>query len=130
MMERYHISLVEDGNSWGVLDMEADRVMRLHTIVSRLNHHNLELSECHNRLSVFEEEMKLANKEIRQLTTDRNNLTARVTALEEALQHIADGNLSPCITFARLILEGKSLEDAHHAQAALWGDYDDDTALA
>ena len=30
-----------------------------------------------------------------------------------ALQHIADGNLSPSIRFARLVLEGKSVTEAH-----------------
>lgn len=40
--------------------------------------------------------------------------------LREALQHIADGNISPSIIFARHILAGDSVDEAHKKQVSKW----------
>jgi hypothetical protein len=47
-------------------------------------------------------------------------LEAEVDRLRAALEHIAVGNLSPCITFAERILAGASIEEAHRANVAGW----------
>lgn len=45
-------------------------------------------------------------------------LEAENGRLREALEHIAQGNISPAITFARHILAGDSVDKAHEKQSA------------
>lgn len=40
--------------------------------------------------------------------------------LKNALQHIADGNISPSIDFARKILEGATVKEAHAYAVDKW----------
>lgn len=42
--------------------------------------------------------------------------------LRAALEHIAAGNLSPNINFAKYILQGMTVEEAHKKQVKDWGD--------
>jgi hypothetical protein len=44
-------------------------------------------------------------------------LIAEIGRLTASLQHIADGNISPSIGFARSVLEGKSVDEAHRIES-------------
>lgn len=47
-------------------------------------------------------------------------LEAENGRLREALEHIAQGNISPAITFAKYVLAGSSVDAAHKVQVAMW----------
>jgi hypothetical protein len=47
---------------------------------------------------------------------DAQELLAENDRLRGALQHIADGNISPSIRFARLVLDGATVKDAHRQE--------------
>jgi hypothetical protein len=49
--------------------------------------------------------------------THPDDIVRRVNELEGALRHIADGNISPAIDFARHVLDGKSVDEAHRLSA-------------
>lgn len=65
-------------------------------------------------------DLSLLSKYVIKADDEIADLTLEVNRLHEALQHIADGNLSPCIAFARFVLEGDSVDVAHKKQCVIW----------
>jgi len=65
-------------------------------------------------------DLLLLSKYVIKADEEMGNLMSEVNRLREALKHIADGNLSPCIGFARFILDGDSVDMAHQKQCDIW----------
>lgn len=78
----------------------------------------------HNWLMVYLERVDLrkfvASDETHAAEVEHSKPMAEIARLRAALEHIAKGNLSPCITFAERILAGDSLDEAHRKNVAEW----------